>query len=563
MSSLISLQPSNYNFDVYLKEINSGNIQIPEFQRDFIWDLENVLNLLRSIKQNYPIGSFLFWKPETQFKVSKQIGPYFIKDENIPEFETKTCKYVLDGYQRMSTLFGALTNPKNIHNFYKNEKLYNSTFNIYYNLHEEEFENYGGRVKERESFVVPVYILLDYEGFLTISEKIQSDFSPDVSKLYTSRLKKIVTTFERYQMPVIEIAGGSLQEAIDIFTLLNKEGKPITPDWILSAKTYSSDFRLADKIDETLIKLEKYNFTDKRPKELAVRELIFRSIQSSFGDLYLDNKKTDIITLSKKPTFADQIDLTIKSIEKASKFLFEELLVVDNKLLPANMQFIFLVEFFNKINNPSNEQIEKLKKWFWVTSYSNYFTIYSPSVRKEAFKYFQNSILERDVDYIYSEKPFASVIPELPKKINFQGVRSKTHILFLLNSSNDFNPIDVNYIEGYTMKRLFSEVDNDLLELYGESCNLIVCLDKTTENLFINNSKKVKDFSFLLSLENLGKYSEFFISDEMRIEFEKGNIHNVLYLRKKLIDSMESDFVNSFGKEYIEYYDDDSSFDFF
>ena len=284
MSSLISLQPSNNNFDIYLKEINAGIIQIPEFQRDFIWDLENVINLLKSIKKNYPIGSFLFWRPETQFKVAKQVGPYFIKPEFIDAFDKINCKYVLDGYQRMSSLFGSLTNPKNIHNFTKDNDLYNSTFNIYYNLKDQEFENYRGKEKERESYIVPAYILLDFEGFLTVSQTIQNDYETEISNLYTSRLKKIVTTFERYQMPVIEIAGGTLDEAIDIFTLLNKEGKPITPDWILSAKTYSSDFRLGDKIDETLEKIESYNFTDKRPKEIAVRELIFRSIQRSYRD---------------------------------------------------------------------------------------------------------------------------------------------------------------------------------------------------------------------------------------------------------------------------------------
>ena len=126
MSSLISLQPSNNNFDIYLKEINAGIIQIPEFQRDFIWDLENVINLLKSIKKNYPIGSFLFWRPETQFKVAKQVGPYFIKPEFIDAFDKINCKYVLDGYQRMSSLFGSLTNPKNIHNFTKDNDLYNS-----------------------------------------------------------------------------------------------------------------------------------------------------------------------------------------------------------------------------------------------------------------------------------------------------------------------------------------------------------------------------------------------------------------------------------------------------
>jgi hypothetical protein len=548
MSSLISLQPYNNNFDIYLKEINSGIIQIPEFQRDFIWDLENVMNLLKSIKKNYPIGSFLFWKPETQFKVAKQVGPYFIKDEFIESFEKINCKYVLDGYQRMSSLFGALTNPKNIQNFKLDKSLYNSTFNIYYNLKEEEFENYKGKDSNLESYMVPVYILLDFEGFLTISQKIQNNFNQELSNIYTSRLKKIVTTFERYQMPVIEIAGGSLDEAIDIFTLLNKEGKPITPDWILSAKTYSSNFRLGDKIDEVLEKLEGFNFTDKRPKEIAVRELIFRSIQSSFGDLYLDNKKTDILILSKKLNFKEQVEKTIESIELVVKFLFEELLIVDNKLLPANMQFIFLVEFFNYNPFPTESQIEDIKRWFWVTSFANYFTIYSPSKRKEAFKLFQNYSNGSKELIIYKDKQNSTFsVPDLPTKVNLGAVRSKAHILFMLNYSNNFKKIDSDYVEDYRIFRLISDVDNELIKRVGENSNMVVCLNKVNDNIFNKDGKKTKDLSFLLKQENKGKYKEFFITDQMRDEFLKGNIAEVLRLRSRLIAEVETAFYKSLG----------------
>lgn len=548
MSSLISLQPYNNNFDIYLKEINSGIIQIPEFQRDFIWDLENVMNLLKSIKMNYPIGSFLFWKPETQFKVAKQIGPYFIKDEFIETFEKINCKYVLDGYQRMSSLFGALTNPKDINNFNVDKGLYNSTFNIFYNLKDEEFENYKGKNNNLESYIVPVYILLDFEGFLTISQKIQNDFNQELSNIYTSRLKKIVTTFERYQMPVIEIAGGSLDEAIDIFTLLNKEGKPITPDWILSAKTYSSNFRLGDKIDEVLEKLEEFNYTDRRPKEIAVRELIFRSIQSSFGDLYLDNKKTDILILSKKPNFKEQVEKTIQSIELVVKFLFEELLIVDNKLLPANMQFIFLVEFFNHNPMPNEKQIDELKKWFWITTFANYFTIYSPSKRKEAFKLFQNYSKGLNDLIIFKDKQNINFsVPELPVKVNLGSVRSKAHILFMINYSNNFNKIDYNYVEDYKIFRLISDVDNHIINKFGESSNMVVCLNKLNENIVSREGKKVRDLSFLLRNEYRGKFSEFFINDEMRDEYLKGNIENVLNIRASLIAIKESSFYYDLG----------------
>lgn len=544
MSSLISLQPHNNNFDSYLQEINAGIIQIPEFQRDFIWDLDNVLNLLRSIKKNYPIGSFLFWKPEERFKVAKQLGPYFIKDDFIETFEKIKCKYVLDGYQRISSLFGALSNPKHIHNFDMDHPLFSSTFNIYYNLQEEEFEVYKLNSTINDSYIVPVYTLLDFEEFLSVSQKIQNQYSSEECNIYTSRLKRIVTTFDRYQMPVIEIAGGSLDEAIDIFTLLNKEGKPITPDWILSAKTYSSNFRLGDKIDEVLDVIEFYNFVDKKQKETAVRELVFRSIQSSFGNLYLDTRKTDIISLSKKENFKVQVEKTLSSIVEAVKFFYEDLLVVDNKLLPASMQFIFMVEFFNFNDKLTLEKKQMLKDWYWFTTYTNYFTIYSPSKRKEAFAKFQNFAKRNTDEIIYNDKSGKLFsVPELSKKVNLGAVRSKASILFMLNYSNYFEKVDVNSVDNYRILKLFSNVDNNLVNKYGECSNMIVCLNTHNNDIFFQGGKKHKDFSFLLEEQFSGEYENLFINDEMRHYYKKNDIGTVLLLRKRLIEDEEKKFL--------------------
>lgn len=548
MSSLISLKPSNNKFGTYLNDINSGLLQIPEFQRDFVWELDNVLNLLNSIKKNYPIGSFLFWTPETEFRIAKQVGPYFIKESIFEAFERRQRKYILDGYQRMSALFGVLSNPETIVNFTLNEKLYNSKFNIYYNLKSEVFEVFERNI---ETYCIPAYILLDYESFLARSEKIQREYSSEQVKIYTDRLRKIVTTFNQYEMPVIEIAGGTLDEAIDIFTLLNKEGKPITPDWILSAKTYTDNFRLGNKIDDVLDQIEKYNFIDKKPREVAVRDLVFRSIQSSFGDLYLDNKKTDIISLSKKENFQSQIEITIKSIESVAKFLFEELLIVDNKLLPANIQFIFLVEFFNHVQQPSKNQIEKLKEWFWITTYSNYFTVFSPSKRKTAFQHFQKFIRDEDIHPVYNDNPNQKfIVPTLSEKVNLTSVRSKAHILFLLNSSNNFKPIEADYVEGYKIFKLLpdSHIDNST----SDSANMVVCLHKVSDNIFVDKGKRTNGLSHLLLKKNQNKYDEYFLTEGMRFSFESGHFNQILLERLEFINRKEKEFVEKLGLIYEE-----------
>jgi len=547
MSSLINLTPSIKNFDQYLNDINAGIIQIPEFQRDFVWDLENVINLLESIKKNYPIGSFLFWKPDTSFNISKNLGPYVLKDFVLDAFEKINNVYILDGYQRMSSLFGCLMNPNEVLNFELNRNLFDRIFNVYYDLKDECFVPNRGGNAEKESCIVPVNVFLDYEAFLTYSEKINKMYPIEEAKIFTDRLKRIITTFMRYQMPVIEISGGSLDEAIDIFTLLNKEGKAISPDWILSAKTYSSDFRMGDEIDNALIRLEYYNFIDKKPKELAVRELIFRSIQSSFGDLYLDTKKTDIITLSKKSDFVEVVLNTCQSVEFAAKFLYEQVGVVDNKLLPANMQFIFLVEFFNHIKKPSIEQISELKKWFWQTAYFNYFTIFNPSKRKTAFQFFQNYILRIQPIPLFMDKFDSFIVPELSDKINLSGVRSKVFMLFLLNYSNHFNEINPEFCSGYKMMRLFNGFNKYDISKSGEFTNTMLFYINKENILLLDLIKKRKatDLSFLLEIEFKGQYHELFITDEMRDYYLNDDINKVLEIRFSAIQTAEKYFIEN------------------
>lgn len=96
----------------YLDEFEKGAFQVPSFQRDFLWDIESITKLFDSIKNRYPIGSIQFWQPsefgETWIDNDVKIGPYkIIKPSNEPK-----PIFILDGLQRLSTLFGCLINPK-------------------------------------------------------------------------------------------------------------------------------------------------------------------------------------------------------------------------------------------------------------------------------------------------------------------------------------------------------------------------------------------------------------------------------------------------------------------
>ncbi|MCL4553320.1 MAG: DUF262 domain-containing protein [Candidatus Marsarchaeota archaeon] len=48
----------------------SKEVDIPEFQREFVWDPEQVKLLAESLCREYPIGSFLLWNC-SQYQESK------------------------------------------------------------------------------------------------------------------------------------------------------------------------------------------------------------------------------------------------------------------------------------------------------------------------------------------------------------------------------------------------------------------------------------------------------------------------------------------------------------
>lgn len=40
----------------------TGDILLPRFQRNFVWNRKQMLDLLDSIARNYPVGSMLLWQ---------------------------------------------------------------------------------------------------------------------------------------------------------------------------------------------------------------------------------------------------------------------------------------------------------------------------------------------------------------------------------------------------------------------------------------------------------------------------------------------------------------------
>lgn len=74
-----------------VKQAVSKNMDIPEFQREFVWDAEQVKKLAESLYRDYPVGSFLLWDSSKYQEAKTAQG-------------TQASLWIVDGQQRITAL---------------------------------------------------------------------------------------------------------------------------------------------------------------------------------------------------------------------------------------------------------------------------------------------------------------------------------------------------------------------------------------------------------------------------------------------------------------------------
>ncbi len=112
-----------------LAQIDAKQYALPEFQRGYVWNREQVKKLANSLYKGYPIGGILIWTTEADESYTRG---------NIDQ-ANKSVKLILDGQQRITTLYGLIKGEAPSF-FEGDDKAFK---NLYFNLKTEVFEFYA------------------------------------------------------------------------------------------------------------------------------------------------------------------------------------------------------------------------------------------------------------------------------------------------------------------------------------------------------------------------------------------------------------------------------------
>lgn len=251
-----------------LDEVVEGNIQLPDFQRGWVWDDEHIRSLLVSIARSFPIGAVMLLENGggARFQVRPVEGVSLLKD-------TRAERLILDGQQRLTSLTQVLRpavrelspgvklpEPVTTHDEKKREIKRHYYFSIEKVLAEPTTlddaivavgedrvlrVNFGRDIaldlstpdKEYDSFHFPCNQILNSDAW---EEGLNAAY-PERFSRYMQFRKLILTAFRSYLIPVIELKKETSKEAVClVFEKVNTGGVQLSVFELVTA-TYAAD----------------------------------------------------------------------------------------------------------------------------------------------------------------------------------------------------------------------------------------------------------------------------------------------------------------------------------
>lgn len=228
--------------------IDSGDIALPEFQRGYVWNREQVRGLLTSLYRGYPVGSFMTWNTKAEGAATRG-GPVAVDG---------TVKLLLDGQQRATTLYGVIRGvaPK----FFEGQtKVFTGLF---FNLDDETFEFYApAKMKGNPSWVDVTGLMKT--GLGSQLAPLQALAGGDTAKfqLYVDRLNRIGQIASR-EVHIEEVTGvdKTIDVVVDIFNRVNSGGTKLSKGDLALAKIGASWPEARQEINSELRRWEQTGY---------------------------------------------------------------------------------------------------------------------------------------------------------------------------------------------------------------------------------------------------------------------------------------------------------------
>jgi hypothetical protein len=355
---LMEVKPGDITFQNLLSGISTCRIQIPPFQRSFVWSPSDIRFLLDSIYRGYPIGSFIFWKTIRKLPHTRTIGSLELDHKDInPGTE---ISYVLDGQQRITSLFAAI----------KGSTIDGENYRFLFDVRGKKFVVRKSNGEENsdendyENLLVPLSTLfLGLASYNIVAQRYPEEYQPVLVTLYerlSSYRFSVIDVIDKNPTSEEEQSEG-VKQVVRMFSRINETGKKLTVVAKMVARCWGEGFDLREALDD---------FYKKHPLLEPIREeTILQAVSVILN--YRKCRSRDILERTNIRKLESDWDSLTQSLLLAVEFTQSKLHIKSFNYLPFDGLLVPLAYIFNKKKELSHTEITALEQWFWRASLSN------------------------------------------------------------------------------------------------------------------------------------------------------------------------------------------------
>lgn len=399
-------QTNPVNMGELLNDVKAGKIQLPDFQRGWVWDDDRIRGLLASISRRFPIGAVMTLAAggDINFRARPVEG---VKSNSpaSPEF------FLLDGQQRLTSLYQSLLHDgpvdtkdsrnKKLQRWYYIDMLKAMDNNsdredaivsvpadrrITRNFGREIETDLSSRVLEYQQHLMPTECLLDslgwtlgYIGYWTNSET--SHPQGNATEFFERFKTSVLDNFAGYSLPVISLDKDTPKEAVcTVFEKVNTGGVVLTVFELVTASfaadAGSEHFSLREDWENRKQRLSKYGVLQSIGGDQFLQAVALLTTQQRRREALGEGQSSDqapgvrcnreaILSLSLEDyrTWAEKVE---SGLIESAKFLHSQY-VFTSRDVPYNTQIVPMTALYVELGrelDPATAR-ECLERWFW------------------------------------------------------------------------------------------------------------------------------------------------------------------------------------------------------
>ncbi|MCA2882426.1 MAG: DUF262 domain-containing protein [Pseudanabaena sp.] len=386
-----------------LGDIVTGKIQLPDFQRGWVWDDEHIRSLLVSIARSFPVGAIMLLESggDAKFKVRPVEGV-----DPTKATPNKLEKLILDGQQRLTSLTQVLMFKEPVETRDSKKKLLKRYYYIDIELALSGKENYESAIISldpdrilRENFGRDIKLDLstpeqEYRNFFfPCNQILNSDaweeglnnYDPSKFGLYMKFRGQVLNEFRSYDLPIIELNRANSKEAVClVFEKVNTGGEPLTVFELMTATYAADNINLRDEwfgnqqeiVEGIQPHLRKQSLLREiQPTEFLQGLTLLNSFYKRKEDINSGKTGKQVTGVTAKREAVLSLPLSayqkwkqplIDGYWKAAKFLRQESFFSTNDL-PYRTQLVPLAAVMALLGDRwlEHKVYEKIARWFW------------------------------------------------------------------------------------------------------------------------------------------------------------------------------------------------------